>query len=336
MLCLRNFFQQILRYLFYICFLHGVIFLIIRTLQYNLPMRKLSDKTKGALLCILGGTLWGLSGSIGQYLFTYQGMTSSWLVPVRLCLAGVLMTVFCMFRYRQDILRIWKDPRDWTELIVYGLFGISFCQFCYLLCIQNSSAASATMLQNVSPVMILVYTCLQAKRKPYLYEIVSILLAIAGLYCFTTHGDPGNMAVTGKAVLIGLASASCVMIYNCVPRRILKEYPTPVLQMWAFLMGGLFFSILFRIDRIQYTPTVTGLAVMVFSVIIGNMIAFVSYMNGVRLIGPKTAILYAFTEPVTAALISAAALKTPFTGWDMAGLVLEFLMLYIISTHTDP
>ena len=35
----------------------------------------------GAILTTLGGICWGLSGSMGQYLFTRQGMDSRWLVP---------------------------------------------------------------------------------------------------------------------------------------------------------------------------------------------------------------------------------------------------------------
>ena len=43
----------------------------------------------GAVLATGGGICWGLSGSMGQYLFRCQGMDSRWLVPYRLGLAGV-------------------------------------------------------------------------------------------------------------------------------------------------------------------------------------------------------------------------------------------------------
>ncbi len=47
----------------------------------------------GAILTTLGGICWGLSGSMGQYLFTRQGMDSRWLVPIRLGLAGIILLV---------------------------------------------------------------------------------------------------------------------------------------------------------------------------------------------------------------------------------------------------
>ena len=56
-------------------------------------MKNATDRTKGALLTLLGGICWGLSGCVGQFLFTHEGMDSRWLVPVRLGIAGVLLLV---------------------------------------------------------------------------------------------------------------------------------------------------------------------------------------------------------------------------------------------------
>ena len=47
----------------------------------------MSDQVKGIALTLLGGICWGVSGSIGQYLFDVEGMDSRWLVPIRLGLA---------------------------------------------------------------------------------------------------------------------------------------------------------------------------------------------------------------------------------------------------------
>ena len=51
----------------------------------------MTDSIKGALLTMFGGMCWGVSGCVGQYLFTSQGMDSTWLVPIRLFLAGVIL-----------------------------------------------------------------------------------------------------------------------------------------------------------------------------------------------------------------------------------------------------
>ena len=55
----------------------------------------MSDRVKGACLTMGGAACWGVSGCMGQYLFTREGMDSTWLVPIRLFLAGLILWSFC-------------------------------------------------------------------------------------------------------------------------------------------------------------------------------------------------------------------------------------------------
>lgn len=161
-----------------------------------LPM---DSRVKGAFLTVFGGVCWGLSGSMGQYLFTKQGMDSRWLVPIRLGLAGIIMFIYCLIRYRKDTF------------------------------------------------------------KP---------------------------------------------ISNKVE---------------------------FRSWTIRYTPNSIGLFGIAFVVLVGNVLAFTSYIKGVSYIGPEKGILYGFSEPITAAVITATVFRTALTPYDIAGFVLIFLMLVLIS-----
>ena len=286
---------------------------------------------KGALLTVFAGICWGLSGSVGQYLFSYENMDSRWLVPVRLGLAGVILLAAVYRKYGAGCADVWKHADTRRDIVIYGLLGISCCQFFYFLAIQLSSAASATILQDVSPVFILLYGCIAAKRGPRAWEIAAVALALAGVALIATHGDLSAAPGSAGAVAAGILSAFCVMIYNCMPGKLLEKYPVSVLQAWAFLMGGIAFALVFRIWTVPYVPSWRGLLGIVFVVLVGNVLAFTCYVTGVSLIGPQKSILYAFAEPVTAALVSALFLHTPFTFCDALGFMLIFLMLVLIS-----
>ena len=43
---------------------------------------------KGALMAAGGGICWGISGTMGQYLFTHEAMHTTWLIPIRLSPGG--------------------------------------------------------------------------------------------------------------------------------------------------------------------------------------------------------------------------------------------------------
>ena len=292
-----------------------------------------NERKLGAALTLFGGACWGMSGSIGQYLFTAESMQSEWLVPVRLGLAGILLLAFSRIRYGRQVFAPWKNRTDAASLLIYGICGVSLCQFFYFSTIQYSSAAMATILQDLSPVMILIVTCMQEKRLPGIRELLCIVLALGGVFLLCTHGDPSHLTVPSRALLTGVLSAVCVTIYNVQPKKLLRRYPILILQGWAFLMGSVFFSVLFRIWTIRQVITAAGALGIAFVVLIGNILAFPCYMSGVRRIGPQKSILYGFSEPAVAAVITVTAFRQPIVPADIIGFLLIFLMIVLISAE---
>ena len=291
----------------------------------------ISDRVKGAFLTMFGAVCWGVSGCVGQYLFSTQGMSATWLVPIRLGLAGLLLCGFYFIKDRKLLFAPWKTRRNALDLIIYGLAGVSACQFLYFLTIQLSSAGIGTILQDLSPVLILGVGCVLGKRQPRLTEIFSIVLALAGVFLLTTHGSLTELAVSPAALFTGVLSAVCVVIYTMWPKNLQRQYPTPMLQGWAFLMGGAVFSLVFRPWTYHYVPSAVGMVGIAAVVLIGNVLAFSCYMSGVKLIGPQKSSLYSFAEPASAALIATFLLGSPFTLWDAFGFLCIFAMLVFLS-----
>ena len=294
----------------------------------------MSDRVKGACLTMGGAACWGVSGCMGQYLFTRENMDSTWLVPIRLFLAGLILCTFYFIKDRRmlfDPCNAKKNPRNLLDLLIYGLAGVSCCQFTYFLTIQLSSAGMGTILQDLSPAIILLVVCIQQHRGPRLFEICSILLALIGVFLLTTHGSLTDLAISPAALLSGIASACCVVIYTMWPKKLQQQYPTPMLQGWAFLMGGTMFALIFLPWTMNYVPTAMGVFGIFTVVVLGNVLAFSLYMSGVPLIGPQRSSLYSFAEPVTAAIISTLVLGSPFTVWDAMGFGCIFLMLVLLS-----
>ena len=294
----------------------------------------MSDRVKGALLTMGGAACWGISGCMGQYLFTRENMDSTWLVPIRLLLAGLLLCGYYFIKDRKQLFAPWNwkaDPRNAIDLLVYGLAGVSCCQFLYFLTIQLSTAGIATILQDLSPVLILLVLCLQQRRAPRLFELCSILLALVGVFLLTTHGSLTSLAVSPAALVAGVVCACTVVVYTMWPKRLQAQYPTPMLQGWAFLMGGLAFHLIFRPWTMGYAPSAVGLLGIAVVVMVDNVMAFSLYMSGVPLIGPQKASLYSFAEPVTAAILSTLVLGSPFTLWDALGFGCIFVMLVLLS-----
>ncbi len=290
---------------------------------------------KGILCTIIGAACWGLSGSVGQYLFDVQGMDSKWLVPIRLGLSGIILLFYCFMKYGKGALAPWKSKEKAVVMLIYGIGGVSACQFLYFLTIELSTAAMATILQDLAPLFILIYTCVTKKRLPRILELLSIFMAMLGVFFLTIHGSLENMSVPKEAILAGFASAVCVMIYNVLAPKLTNEIPVIIAQGWSFFMGGILTGLLFQTWKIHYVPNLYGILGIVFVIVVGNICAFTFYIHGVKEIGPQKAILYSFAEPITAAVISTTVLHSAFTWWDALGFGLIFLMLWLITIKEE-
>ena len=135
---------------------------------------------KGILLTLTGGTLWGFSGTCGQFLMQEKGLISDWLVPLRLLTAGSLLLLICFLKEGGRIFDIWR--KDKAGILIFGILGMSMCQYTYFTAIGASNAGTATVLQYTGPVLILIYLSLRHKRMPRPIELLAIFLAVLGTF----------------------------------------------------------------------------------------------------------------------------------------------------------
>lgn len=287
--------------------------------------------TAGIAATVIGGCLWGFSGACGQYLFDVEGVTARWLVPCRLLCAGFLMLAYFIFKEKKQAFRIWKKRHDGADVVIYGVLGLMLCQFTYFYTIELSNAGTATVIQYLAPVIIMVLMCMLEKRTPKAMELISLVLAVFGVFLIATHGNIRQMALSKEALVTGLISACTVVLYNVQPRRLLAYYPSPYLLAWGMAVGGLVLAAVFRPWEYQYTMSPSLIGAFLAIVILGTVVAFSLYMHGVKFIGPAKASLYACVEPIAATLLSALWLHEPFAPIDFLGFAMIIATILILG-----
>ena len=289
----------------------------------------------GTIVTIAGGILWGVSGVCGQYMFQNKGVTAPWLVSVRLVAAGLLMLCYYFLTDREQTLAIWKSKRDRRDVLIYGLLGMMPCQYAYFQTIEWSNAGTATVIQYLGPALIVIWVCFRTKRMPTVQEVIGVILAVIGVFLIATHGNPTTLALSGRALLMGLASAVAVALYTLEPARLQKKYDTPLILAWGMAIGGIALTLISRpwtVKGIQAdTEMFTSLA---FVVVFGTMAGFSLYMTGVKLIGSVKASLYACMEPVSSMILTVLWMKVNFTTPDLIGTLFVIATIIILAIPT--
>lgn len=113
------------------------------------------------------GVFWAISGVFGQFLFEQRGIVPAWLVPIRLLSSGVLLFSYLLLtEKRGELLRLPRNRRDFLHVIAAGVFGTMPAQAAFFYAVKASNAATATVLQYVAPVFILLYVCIRKDAVP--------------------------------------------------------------------------------------------------------------------------------------------------------------------------
>ena len=80
--------------------------------------------------------------------------------------AGILLLIYIYWRRGKEIFDIWKNKKDAKDMLLFSLIGMLFMQYGYFLAIGHSNAATATVLQYLAPVMIVIYVSIRYHKMP--------------------------------------------------------------------------------------------------------------------------------------------------------------------------
>ena len=291
---------------------------------------KKNDNT-GMLSTFVGGTLWGINGVMGNYLFLNKNVTTPWLIPYRLILAGFLLLGYLYYKKESKIFDILKNPKDLLQIVLFGLIGMLGTQYTYFSAIQFSNAAIATVLTYFGPTLVLIYMCLREKRKPLKYEIVSICLSSFGVFLLATHGDITSLQISFKALVWGILSALSVVFYTVQPESLLKKYGASIVVAWGMMIGGIFITFVTKPWNISVIFDFVTFLVLMLIIVFGTIIAFILYLTGVNIIGPTKASIIACIEPVAATICAILFLGVTFDFLDLIGFICIISTIFIVA-----
>ena len=286
---------------------------------------------KGMGLAIMGALFWGLSGTSVQFLESAKHINVEWLLEARLLIAGILTIVLAYVQEGKRIFSIFKEPKDIGKLLIFGILGIALAQYTYFRAIAISGVGVATVLQYVAPTMIIIYLFLRYFKKPSIPELFCIVLAMVGTVCIVMQEGLDLSSFNEEALFWGLVSATSICVYTLQPIELLKTYGTTSIVGFAMFICGILSVAMFQqfeSEAIWDGMTWLGLFAII---ILGTVVSFNAYMEGVRLIGAVQGSILSSLEPISAALFGWALLGNEFTLIGIFGMICIIATVFIIA-----
>ncbi len=295
-----------------------------------------TNRLKGFILVITGAIFWGVGGTVSGQLFKYQSIDVNWLVTTRLLIAGLLLLSVKLFgKDRSQIIRVWKHRSTAIPLIIFGAIGMLGVQYTYMASISYGNAAVATLLQNLSPVMIIFYFILRKQAVLTKRDLMIMVLSIVGCFFLLTNGSITQLSVSSLAVFWGVLSGVAAAFYTLYAVELLKKYSPIVIVGWAMIIGGIALSFVHPIWQGNFTNfTVKTFLFLAFVIIFGTMIAFWFFIASLQSMTPKETSLLGSLEPLSAVLTTVFWLKESFGIFQWVGTACIFGMLLLLAFNT--
>ena len=283
-----------------------------------------NQKLKGVSFAVIGAIFWGASGIFTQTLFTDAGVKPLWLVGIRLFFAGLLLLLWSGVQEPRMFLAIWKNRHDAILMIVFAFLGMVPSQLTYFLAINAGNAATATILQFLGPVFILLYVAFATHQMPRRIDFVSITLALIGTYLLVTRGHLTGLSLAPAAVFWGIMAGVSQALYTLLPRTLLAKYDARAVTGWSMLLGSLPFLPQYVLHP-NPLLTLPDFGAIAFVIVFGTMFAYLLVLGSLNYISPvATGMLSAF-EPLTATTLAVTRLHIAFGPAEWLGGILIIL-----------
>ncbi len=292
----------------------------------------------GTLCCIFGAICWGFSGTCGQALFQHIAIDATWVTAVRMLSAGLAILAFDAVKQARlggisgiiQFTNPMREGKSCIQIIIFAVAGLAFCQLAYLDAIKYTNSGTATVLQNLSVVMIALCVCVTSRSLPTLRQTVSILFALSGVWLIATGGKPGNMVITHRGLFWGIVAAIGAVCYTLLSRAPVERWGSIRITGWGMVIGGIVMSFISRVWIVPDNIDTETIILLVIITAVGTVGAFILFLRGINQVGPVKASVLGCLEPLTAAILSAVWLGSDFSPADIAGFVLILSTIFIL------
>jgi drug/metabolite transporter (DMT)-like permease len=286
----------------------------------------------GYLYVMLAAVLWGISGTLSKSLFQ-NGISPFQLLQLRTTIAVAVLFVWLLLRRR----RLFKvSGKDVSSLALLGI-GLAAVQFTYLFTISKIQVAAAILLQYQAPVLLLLYDLLLVGEKLSVKTTGAVIGASVGCYLLVGAYDLDLLHLNRAGIAGGLSSALAFAWYSASSERAMRKYDPWTVIFYALLFAAATSNALYR-PLSSFAPAYTVLqwASVCFISVMGTLLSFGFYNQGIKIIRATHASITGIFEPMTAALISYIFLGETLGRLQLTGAVLIIGSVLLLQLRIRP
>ena len=203
--------------------------------------------------------------------------------------------------------------------LILGMIGV---QYFFFLTIRYSNAATATVIQYIAPVFIVLWVAFCNRKMPHIFELIGVLLAFFGIFLFATGGSFHSLTI----------SSAALVFYMLLPVGIVAKYGTTYIVGWGMFLAGLVMLFATGFPKSGIHWDLRAVLLYSFLILFGTLIAFTLFIKSIQLIGAAKAGILSCMEPFSSVIFSVVWLGQQFKTADYLGFACIIVAVTLIST----
>jgi len=285
------------------------------------------SKTKAYGCIILAAALWGLIGFFVKNLAA-QGFSSLQITCMRTIAASICITPLVAMN-GIDAFKI--ELKDCWMFIGTGIISLTFFNWCYFNCMQNSSLAVAALLLYTAPAFVMIMSLFFFGETFTREKAFALIMTFIGCAC-VTGVFAGELSLSVTALLFGVGSGIGYALYSVFGKYAIVKYTPITISAYTFYFSCIATILLSNINEAVLAKINT--MTIVYSLGLGIICCiapYVLYTKGLSEVEAGKASVLATVEPLVAALVGVIFFAEPLTMEKIIGMVLIFSAIGVLE-----
>ncbi len=287
---------------------------------------------RGYLYTILAAICWAISGSAAKFLFN-SGVTPFQLFQIRITIAAMVLLAWLALR-RPALLII--DRKDIPYFAILGNLGVGACQITYLFAISRINVAAAILLQYLAPSFIAIYAVVFARDRLKPSTISALLGATLGCYLVVGAYNLQIVRMNWAGIVSGILSAVAFAWYSIHGEYGMRRYNPWTVLFYALLFAAVVWNIMHSpLESFFHPFTPLQWGWILYIGVMGTLVPFGLYLQGVNLIRSTRASITATLEPIAAGALSFVFLNERMDALQITGGVLVIASIILLQLKQE-
>ncbi len=251
---------------------------------------------------------------------------------------GVDIYTFLVFRFGISaimmgtimLLRREAFPKGKTLLMLIGMGAIGYVgqSFSYLTAIRYASAGLVALLLYLYPIFVAILSSIFLHEKITPYVVIALAVALAGT-ALTVSPEGGQL----PGILLALFAASIYSVYIIVGSQVIHQVSPWQSSTVIFASAALVYGTITIFSGPHLPATAAGWQAIAGVIVIATVIPVITFLAGIRIIGPTNASMLSTIEPVVTVILAAFLFKEKLSPITLFGGALILIAVIMITRH---